>query len=406
MLDGRQPRVIVTDAGRGSAVAIIRSLGRRGWYVIAADADRPSPGFHSRFAGATFRYPSPAVHPDAVPRALLRAALEHQADLIMPVTDEVILPLAANRALFPASCTLAIPRDELLRVTSDKQETLELARRVGVPTPPSSMVSTTKAAVRRAREIGWPVVLKPRSSRIYRQGGRDLDFLSVTYANNEEQLKERMRQYEGRCEVLLQGFCEGEAHGVELLLQDGRPLVAFQHRRLREVPVTGGASSFRESVPLDPTLHDYALRLLGSIGWTGLAMVEFKVGRDGPRLMEINGRVWGSLPLAVRAGVDFPGLAAELYLFGGLRSAAPRSYRIGVRSRNLELDTVWIASVLRGKRRHPYLPWPRRGEALRAILSMLDRDQALDLFSRDDPAPGLAEVAKIVGDMRRKLRAA
>ena len=63
--------------------------------------------------------------------------------------------------------------------------------------------------------------------------------------------------------------------------------------------MTGGASSYRESVALDARLLEDSVRLLQALRWTGLAMVEFKVGADGYHLMEINGRVWGSLPLAV-----------------------------------------------------------------------------------------------------------
>ena len=79
-------------------------------------------------------------------------------------------------------------------------------------------------------------------------------------------------------------------------------------------------------------------------------MVEFKVGEDGPRLMEINGRVWGSLALAVKSGVDFPARLADLYLNGAPENAGQpdTSYKIGVRSRNLDLEMLWIASTLRG----------------------------------------------------------
>src|SRR5690606_10963377 len=137
--------------------------------------------------------------------------------------------------------------------------------------------------------------------------------------------------------------------------------------------VSGGASAFRESVPLDPTLYDYAVRLMSALKWTGLAMVEFKVGKKGARLMEINERVWGSLPLAVHSGMDFPARLASLYLNGhGASPPAPdTAYTIGLRSRNLELDVVWIATVLRGKRRYPFLKFPPRTAALTALLGML-----------------------------------
>ena len=53
--------VLVTDAGRGSAISIIRSLGRRGMSVVAADADPSSAGFSSR----TWRRRSSIQRPSA-----------------------------------------------------------------------------------------------------------------------------------------------------------------------------------------------------------------------------------------------------------------------------------------------------------------------------------------------------
>ena len=53
-------RILVTDAARGAAVTIIRSLGRSGAEVIAADSEARSPGFYSRHAADRLRYPSPA----------------------------------------------------------------------------------------------------------------------------------------------------------------------------------------------------------------------------------------------------------------------------------------------------------------------------------------------------------
>jgi predicted ATP-grasp superfamily ATP-dependent carboligase len=188
-------------------------------------------------------------------------------------------------------------------------------------------------------------------------------------------------------------------------MHEGRPLAAFQHRRLREVPITGGASSLRESVPLDAGLLRQSVRLLEALEWTGVAMVEFKVGRGGPRLMEINGRIWGSLPLAVRAGMDFPARLAEMYLSGPPPADAPMAtrYEVGVRSRNLELDVLWVASVLRRKRRYPFLPAPRRREAVAAGLRWLSPADGYDILALRDPGPGLAELARIARKLPRKV---
>ena len=390
------PRILVTDARLGSAISIIRSLGRRGWYVLAADSDPRSPGFYSRYARERVRYPPPLLAPDAVVDTLLQVVAERNVDLIVPVTDEIILPLSAGRDRFAGRCSLALPDASALAICTSKAATLELACRLGVPAPRSCLVKTTEEARQHAGSFGWPIVLKPESAKLYRTG-RPVEALTVAYAENEEQLARRFERFEGRCDVLMQEYWPGEGHGVGLLLHRGRPLAAFQHRRLRETPLSGGASSFRESVPLDPALYDYAVRLLRALDWTGPAMVEFKVGPHGPRLMEINGRIWGSLPLATRSGVDFPRGWMELCLFGPPRGdVAPQTtYAVGLRSRNLELELVWIKSVLSGDRRYRFEHMPSRRHALAVALRLLNPADGYDVLSRDDPLPGVAEVLRI-----------
>jgi hypothetical protein len=143
---------------------------------------------------------------------------------------------------------------------------------------------------------------------------------------------------------------------------------AFQHKRIRDAPVNG-AQRIPRGVPLDRKCTTTGAAAGVELDRSGDG--QYKVGAAGPKLMEINGRVWGSLPLAVRSGVDFPRGLAELYLYGAPKNgAAPGAgYEVGVRARNLELDMVWIASVLRGKRRYPFLKMPSRWQALAALLS-------------------------------------
>jgi predicted ATP-grasp superfamily ATP-dependent carboligase len=403
---GARPTILVTDAGRGSAISIIRSLGRKGWHVIAADADPRSPGFRSRYAAERLCYPAPETAPRELVATLLQTARERQVDLIIPVTDAIILPLAGARDEFADVCALAMPDPAALDVVTNKLKTLELAERLGVPTPRTALVQSTREAAERGPALGWPIVLKPQNSRLYREQAV-VEAFTVCYAENPERLAEQMARFEGRCPVLLQEYYCGSGQGVELLMHEGRPLAAFQHKRLREVPVNGGASAFRESVPLDTELYRHSVRLLEALNWTGLAMVEFKVGAEGPKLMEINGRVWGSLPLAVRSGMDFPARLAELYLYGPpVEPATESRYRVGVRARNLELDMVWIASVLRGKRRYPFLAMPSRREGMAALLGLLNPAYKFDILSLDDPRPGLAEIIKIVGKFGGKLKEA
>lgn len=419
-LDGRR-HALITDAGRGSAVAFIRSLGRRGWRVTAADSDPSSPGFRSRFTSDRLLYPRPSERPDAVVDAI-RARVERDGiDLVIPITDELGLPLAEARDRFAGLTTLAVPDPAALAATHDKSATFALAERLGVPVPPTRTVTAGDDPAPVGAELGYPVVVKPVASREVRPD-RTIRAHVVGYAADVDDLRRRLDTLGVGTTVLLQRWMPGDGMGVELLMDHGRPLAAFQHRRLREVPPTGGASSLRESVELDQDLYGHAVRLLRELEWTGLAMVEFRRGDDGAGyLMEINGRVWGSLPLAVQAGMDFPGRLAELLMHpapdrgsdSGTRaedgagvgnSAVDTVYRRGIRARNLRLDLAWIGAVLSGRRRQPGLPWPPRRAALGAIASLVDPRIRDDLMSWSDPAPGLAQLGTIGRDGLRGRR--
>lgn len=395
-------RVLVTDAGRGSAIAFIRSLGRRGAEVIAADEDPRSPGFVSRWTAGCVLYPSPLRAPEEMVQTLLDAASRLAVDVVVPVTDEVILPLAAARRRFEGVARLALPEPEALARAADKVATLELARELGIPVPKTLVVRTGEEAAAAARELAWPIVVKPQVSKRYR-GGEGIEAFHVRYADTPDRLRAAVAELEGRCAALLQAYVEGAGVGVELLACDGESLAAFQHRRLHEVPVSGGASALRESVPLDPLLLEYSTRLMRALRWHGLAMVEFKLGPKGPALMEVNGRVWGSLPLAVKSGVDFPALLLDVLLSGSARAAGLDGvYRTGVRSRNLQLEVLWILSVLRGDSRYPFLPRPPRRAALSAAARLLWPGDGYDVLSIRDLRPGLAELRKVGRALVRK----
>ena len=399
--------ILVSDAGRGSAIAIIRSLGSRGARVIAADADRKSAGFRSRYAAEHLVYPRPMESPAKFIEVLHAAARERGIDLIVPVTDEVVHPLAHARERFAGVCALAIAPNEALATVTDKARTLELAQRLSVPTPATRVVHSAAEARAVAHELTFPLVLKPSVSRKYRPEEQRIESSSVTYAADPAELERRMQSFGDRHVILLQEYCPGRGYGVEMLAKDGRVLLAFQHRRLAEIPVTGGASAWREGTSLDPELYAHAERLIAALRWTGLVMVEFKVGAR-TWLVEINGRIWGSFPLAVLSGVDFPAALVDVHCAN--ESVHPRNgaaidgYRTGVRAYNLELLLSWIAQVLLGKRRHPTLPYPRRKEALAGLVSLLDPAQKSDLAWKRDPGPRFAEATRIARKFVQKLR--
>ncbi len=392
--------VLVTDAGRGSALAIIRSLGKQGYQVIASDSSPRSLGFRSRYAQGTVLYPDPAAQPAGMVDAILAAAHQWNVDLIIPVTDEIIHPLSRERDRFVGICQIALPDQEALKTVTSKDETTRLAAKLGIPVPGSRTVRTVCEAEAAAADLSWPIVLKPDVSRSYLPDEGITKAWEVSYANDLPELIRKMKQWEGHCAVLMQEYCPGSGQGVEFLAYQGRPLAAFQHKRLAEVPLTGGASAWRESVSLDGRLYAHAVSLVEALSWTGLIMIEFKVeeSESGKRywLMEINGRVWGSLPLALFSGMDFPAKLASLYLDGAPQDQAPdTSYQIGARALDMTKIMSWAAQLLLGKQRYPFLPIPTRRAVLAPFGGILSPRQKFDIWSWNDPGPAAAEIVNL-----------
>ncbi len=395
-------RVLVTDASRASALAVIRSLGRAGHTVIAADTAASTVGGSSRYASDHGRYPSPDTDGVAATAgAISDLARRHRVDLVIPITDDVIVPLLHTGVELPEGTTLAVADPVAYETAASKIATTRLARSLGVAVPEDEVVHDPSEARGITARLGTPVVVKPDRSRIVDADGR-LRRGPVRYAWTDAEAVAAAE--DAGQPVLLQRHHAGTGHGIGMVLAAGRPVAAVAHRRLHEVPVSGGASARRETVDLDPVMRHQAESLLGALAWTGAAMVEFKVGAEGTSLMEVNGRLWGSMPLAVRAGCDIPGHLLAVHL--GTEPVTPAEvdtrYESGTRGRNLDLELLWIGSVLARGRRSSGLVEVTRRDGLTAALDLVRSGQGDDLHADDDRRPMVAGVRQAVGHAARK----
>ena len=348
------PRILVSDGEQRSALAIVRSLGRAGHAVSVCSArDRPLAGA-SRFCRTTHRVTDPKVDPGRF-QADVEAIVEREGiDLIIPATDTSAPPLLALRAT-GCPATIAFPDEGAYLAISDKRSLLEVARGLGVAVPDHVVLETIGADRGRAsafaREHAYDVVLKPARSAVLADGA--MSKLGVSLVRGAEAYDRALDTLPAEAyPLLVQQRISGEGLGVFMLTQSGRPVASFAHRRIREKPPTGGVSVYRESVPLRDDVRRGAEAILGHYGWSGVAMVEFKEDRatGTPYLMEVNGRFWGSLQLAIDAGVDFPELLVRATRGDSVAPLA--AYRVGVRSRWLWGDVDHLLWVLRRGRAH------------------------------------------------------
>ena len=334
--------VLVLDANQRSALAAVRSLGRAGLRVFAADSSGATLAGASRYCHRRLSYPSPYSEPQAFVDAIAQAVRAHGIDVVLPMT-EVSLQLLLGARDRLGTAALPAPALAAFEAMSDKYRLFKTAQALGVPMPRTVFIDDAHSLVAQADAWDYPVVVKPHRSRIWHNGA--WLSTSVRYAHSRAELDAMVANDVALSAYpfLLQSFIDGHGEGLFALFDRGRAVDFFAHRRLRERPASGGVSVLSESAPVPVDLRDIAERLLAAQGWHGVAMVEFKRGRDGvPYLMEVNARFWGSLQLAVDAGVDFP--ARLVRLARGERLSAQPSYRVGARLRWLlgDLDRLYL----------------------------------------------------------------
>lgn len=392
--------VLVLDADQPSSLAVVRSLGRRGLRVEVASTDSNALARRSRHVARSWVYPDPLASADSFVTWLDGHVKAHAYDLVVPLTERTVVPLSHAKARFAADL-IAVADPEALAQVIDKEQTLALAARLGIKVPRAEPVHDTAGAIATAARIGYPVVVKPVRSVGHR--GEQRVQLNVSYAFDERDLVAQVDSALRFGTVMLQEYFAGDGIGIELIADRGEPRYLFQHRRLHEVPLTGGGSSLRVSEAPEPVLADAASRLMRALGWHGVAMVEFK--RDPAngdyRLMEINGRFWGSLPLAVAAGADFPAMLHELMTQG--RVGAWPAARAGTLARQLGRDIDWLEHVLRRHAPARLVTLPRPAAVIRDCLLVFSPRHHFDVQSWRDPWPGIVDVGRILVRQYRRV---
>ncbi|HEY7497056.1 MAG TPA: ATP-grasp domain-containing protein [Vicinamibacterales bacterium] len=381
-------KVLVTDGGNRAALAITRSLGRAGHTVVVGEKETPSLAQTSRYCSDRLVYPDPVTRSDEFVAFLASAVKARAIDVLLPVSDITTFLVTENRDCFDRRCAIPFASAEIVQRAANKVDLMQTAMRIGVPVPRTMIVCDADSIPR--PEFPYPVVIKPWKSRVRTPAG--WVSTAVGYADSFDNLvRELKRRPKHEFPVMLQERIAGPGVGVFACYQEGRAVALFSHRRLRERPPWGGVSVLSESVPLPPLASDYATRLLDEIGWHGVAMVEFKQDArdDVPKLMEINGRFWGSLQLAIDAGVDFPRVLVEMTRSERVQRQAP--YRVGVRSRWLWGDVDSLLVTLFGGQRVAALGGQSRWGAIREFVKFWQPDLRYENPSLRDLRPWFFE---------------
>ncbi len=396
--------VFVTDGDQRPTLAVVRSLGREGISVTVGHTVRSSLAGRSRHCARTVCYPSPQEQPEKFKAFLLDEVKRDRYRVLLPMTDVTVRLAAQLRGFLDPEVRLPIPSEDKIILAQDKRYVHLLAQELGVPIPETFMLGDGDCLEEVAGKVHYPAVIKPRFSRFFQDGSWVAG--EVIYAYHPEDLIAKYRAIHSRIPgPLVQERIEGEGRGVFLCMWGGELKAALCHRRLREKPPWGGVSVYSESVPLDEDLVRKAFELLRAIGWEGVAMVEFKVDRrDGrAKLMEINGRFWGSLQLSIDAGMNFPRILYRLA--AGEDVPAQLRGRVGTKWRWLlgDLDQLLIQLNHADSSSTLGNPSVSKFRACMDFLKFYEAGLHYDVLRFEDPRPGWFELKCYVGTSLRDL---
>lgn len=392
-------KVLVTDGDERAALAVTRSLGRQGIKVVVGATQTPSLAGVSRYCTESFVSPSPVLNPEGYVASLLNVMRGKNISMIFPVTDLAMVLVGGARAQFEPTVKLPIPSMPAYERLSNKYALMQLAIKLQVPIPDTLFVPAGGLTDALLAEVPtYPVVVKPASSMV--NFGGVWTKTAVHHARTPEELQRLYRDINYLTgPSMIQRRVQGEGQGVFVLMDRGAPVAMFAHRRLREKPPSGGVSVLRESIEVPKPMADDALRLLEAVNWHGVAMVEFKMdaNRNQPVLMEVNGRWWGSLQLAIDAGIDFPFLLYQLAM-DRPRQSLPTGYRVGTRSRWFlgDLDHLLLRLTRTDARLNMPVNSPSRWRCAVDFLSPGGQDEFWEVERWDDLNPARYEWGRYI----------
>jgi protein-tyrosine-phosphatase/predicted ATP-grasp superfamily ATP-dependent carboligase len=394
-------KVLVMGDDTRSFLACVRSLGRAGLQVHVAPFNFRSPALQSKYIFKVHRIAyylnGGADWLDEV-RQLLTT---EQFDLVIPCEERSLLPLQFHQAELQGLAHFALPNAAAFEAFFDKHATRELAKSLGVPIAEGRLWSAGDTAAAVTAQLPLPIIAKHRRSfswdHLYSRDG-------VYPLTTQQQLVDFLAVRPDRlANVFFERMCPGYGVGLSVLCNQGQIQLAFEHHRAHELK---GSSYYRKSALVDPARLAAVSAMVHAVNYTGLAMFEFKVASDTEWvLLEVNARPWGSMPLPVAMGINFPLGLYQVMVLG--KAIATTPYPANIYGRNLVGD-LWqtrsnLASTDMGAlQKLPYLlRWCKDFWRVPA------GREHFDVCVADDPVPGKTELrqfgAGLLESVKRKF---
>ncbi len=346
-------RVLIGFAESLAAVESAWCLRDAGYEVVAFTRAGKRPPLASVRGVRVVPVPPPERDAAATVTALAALVAEEAPAAVLPLDDHALW--LCDR--LPRDTVVAGPTGTTAQLALDKREQLDLAAKADLPVPPTVPAGTPPPGA-------GPWMVKPALAVVERDGAlhRPSGAIARTAADVGT-IADRIGS-----PVLVQPLIDGVGEGLFGIASDGRVRALSAHRRVRMMNPRGSGSSACRSIPVDPALVEPARHFVEASGWSGIFMLELLRDASGrPWFMELNGRAWGSMALAVHRGLPYPAWAVRAARQPGWLpdEPAPAPHLL---VRHLGRELVHLLAVMRGARGADAGRWPSRTSTLAAML--------------------------------------
>ena len=341
--------ILVLEGEKPAAYAAIRSLQHSGYQITAASHLKINISRFSKYVSKFVSCPNIDKDMEDYKNWLLEEIKNGDYLTVFSFSDKTTKLLSENKSTLSAHTHIYQPDINTVDIVLDKSKTYQLAKSLGMNLP-EIFETKGKKIDQLAAELTFPLVLRPKQKN-YSVDGK-IKYYKVTpdnyFWNRTDLLKKMPKFYNELDKYDLMSYVPGVGRGYFTIVDEQKTCGNFAHERIREYPVSGGASSLRKSIPFEE-IKAISLPLINALNFSGPIMIEYKYDPKTNKyyLIEVNGRWWGSLPLAIHAGVDFPKLLIGLINKEKINAEDFASYKMGFTSRLLiPHDIMWFVSCL------------------------------------------------------------
>ena len=295
-------KILLTEGNNKAVLGIIRNIGIK--HDVDVIASVKNYIIHSKYCNSLKIIKN--CHDESLYiESLTQLLNETKYDLIIPIGARSVKYISRHIKRITKLTKVFVADINSIEIALNKEKTFEHAKRYGVLVPKTYGFDSLQDVEKNKSTIEYPIIVKSSDESLFK--------FETIYVNNYLELIDALNDCNAKYPQILnkkfpiiQEKVIGKGFGFFALYKEGKCVSYFMHERLREYPYTGGASTCARSV-YDKNLLKTGIKLLDSLNWHGLAMVEYKKDEksDKFKLIEINPKIWGSFELSIKCGVDF-----------------------------------------------------------------------------------------------------